>query len=1225
MSIFDGLLGSLRGNARRKEAAGLLPELGALSHVERTQRMVALGQAARDDGATRELLGELWRTEGDAGPYARRLVLKSCYGSRDGARVLQALSDPSRLLRAGARKLVALCCDDTQATGALQTTWYVRQHLPLLSRLWAAGRLAPIDAFLDWLALQPGDTRLADCVPYGSPPAIERHLAAALRRPSVVFWEGLLCRAPQILVQHLLAALSTGQGKPEAPLCWVVERSLPRLCVREPLAALSVIDAYLARGQAVPGSVWGPLSRRQPAQAIAVAARHRVPLPRGLFERAARKLTGESIAALLRHDCFALGDPQTWFRFLSAESKAAVLLAWRENVKQQPSWGAALLRQLALDPALGTPEIIDDAYARWSPAAQDADGVIALATVVQLPASLAEREGRRHLTQVTALQTRPQQRLPYARFLPWDEALASLKPYIGHPEGDVRGRAVAVLIALAGHTPDAERRTALVIEALRLVKARKNEQDPVRLALLQALVAWPRWAWSASNLGDVGQILRDALDAADLSHATAQMAEQLVVRLFRLDGEWGGKWLATLIKERGTIYAPRLGDQLTADDVRAVAPHLLEVAKAWALREREGHLVNLAASLAERLDLVPGLVGVLERVLRSTASAGHALSLATLLAKHQRPRFLAIVDDLATRWLSQKWDSALASLTQSLKRGEVPASLVSALELALERCIHTHQASNLLSALALRAPSDFARIVPACLARDRSFVCVPTVYDYLHVRRTDLLTPYLGGQVVTGRFATGNTRWLLPFEAGFFRWTPQQQELFGAQIGSVCGDQDRDTPSIFWALCRLPNLGYVPPTTLVQLADDRRPAVMEKAVRVLGRCDAGQGVPKLMSCLDDARARYAIYGLRRAVLEMPPDAALPLLRKVPLTKVTVAKEVVRLLGELRSDAAYAALLALDAPTLHRDIRIALLRALWDHLEREETWGRYRTAATGPDWVLASRVGDIPADRLTVEVDRKLSQVLALVVGRPEPEARLDLLRRAPGLPIKDAERAFLTACLARLDSRFADETLAAWQACAARAAESDASTLRPAFVALRSNRRALSLIISQLLPQLPTQQPVVAELAEALLAALATDDLAAPMFVRLGLVHYSLPSSAARWLDLLHSAAQRGLLHSVTLEAAGQALRGLPITRLPIAALDALVAQLGASSEPALRYLGLVLLTTLAAPEHGQGYTPARRAVLQAASRDPAPIVASFAQFCFPPAEEAEASASAKN
>ena len=78
-------------------------------------------------------------------------------------------------------------------------------------------------------------------------------------------------------------------------------------------------------------------------------------------------------------------------------------------------------------------------------------------------------------------------------------------------------------------------------------------------------------------------------------------------------------------------------------------------------------------------------------------------------------------------------------------------------------------------------------------------------------------------------------------------------------------------------------------------------------------------------------------------------------------------------------------------------------------------------------------------------------------------------------------------------------------------------------MALRSNRRALSLIISQLLPQLPTQQPVVAELAEAPAGGACDRRSAAPMFVRLGLVHYSLPSSAARWLDLLHSAAQRGL------------------------------------------------------------------------------------------------------
>lgn len=193
-----------------------MQELQDLAHPERTQRMVALGRAAKTDPAVKALLDQLWATEGDAGAYARRLVLKSCYGSRDGARVLALLSDPSRLLRGGARKLVALCCDDAQATQALQTTWYVRQHLPLLARLWTARRLAAIDAFLDWLAQQPGDTRIADCVPYGSRPAIERHLAAALR-PDDARWRDASHRARSQRCGYRQAAAPASPGRRRSP------------------------------------------------------------------------------------------------------------------------------------------------------------------------------------------------------------------------------------------------------------------------------------------------------------------------------------------------------------------------------------------------------------------------------------------------------------------------------------------------------------------------------------------------------------------------------------------------------------------------------------------------------------------------------------------------------------------------------------------------------------------------------------------------------------------------------------------------------------------------------------------------------------------------------------------------------------------------------------------------------------------------------------------------
>ena len=83
----------------------------------------------------------------------------------------------------------------------------------------------------------------------------------------------------------------------------------------------------------------------------------------------------------------------------------------------------------------------------------------------------------------------------------------------------------------------------------------------------------------------------------------------------------------------------------------------------------------------------------------------------------------------------------------------------------------------------------------------------------------------------------------------------------------------------------------------------------------------------------DDRARIAIYALRRALLQMSTTRALAILRGVPRHRVTVAKEVVRLLGELPGGAAYADLLVMAGEDVHRDVRVALLRALWDHLER----------------------------------------------------------------------------------------------------------------------------------------------------------------------------------------------------------------------------------------------------------------------------------------------------
>src|SRR5262249_57237314 len=121
--------------------------------------------------------------------------------------------------------------------------------------------------------------------------------------------------------------------------------------------------------------------------------------------------------------------------------------------------------------------------------------------------------------------TRPEQRLPYAAFLPWEEALAILDPWLKHPEGELRGLS---LQTLAGVVRYERQRLA---DLLALVRARKHEQDPVRCRMLAGLADLPPGAWREEHLEALGVVLRDALSAADLSAATASHAEGLAGRL----------------------------------------------------------------------------------------------------------------------------------------------------------------------------------------------------------------------------------------------------------------------------------------------------------------------------------------------------------------------------------------------------------------------------------------------------------------------------------------------------------------------------------------------------------------------------------------------------------------------------------------------------------------------------------------------------------------------
>jgi len=717
--------------------------------------------------------------------------------------------------------------------------------------------------------------------------------------------------------------------------------------------------------------------------------------------------------------------------------------------------------------------------------------------------------------------------VPYASLLSFSAARAALESFIGHPEGEQRAAAHTHIIATVRHD------RAAIGEVISSVAARQFEQDPVRLAMMQALARLPIARFEREQLEAVGQVLQHALDAADLSHATAAAVQNLVARLFRVDGGWGARWLAKLLEVRGSVSMWGLGENLTKAEATRLAPHVAELAERWASREKAGSIVALALALGIRLRHVTPMLAALVRLATDLPFVSVANASLSLLHKHDRPRF--------------------------------------------------------------------ARLVPELLETDQSFALLPIVAKFVSLCRQDLLASLVKNEPMKGRFATGRSHWVIDFQTGYGRWTRSQQCRYAAGLNALLSEPSREVPTLRFAIANLARLAFAEADALLGYASDPRPPVREIAIRALPWLDARQGVPTLIDCLGDARARWAIYALRKAFSEMRPPDVLATLRSVPTTKVTVAKEVVRLLGELEDDDAYRALLALHGPDTHRDVRIAILRALWDHLERSETWAVFEQAVNDPDWVVASKLADIPLQRLSNEAEAKVVGLLARILGRPEPEARLDLLARAAWLPLRDHDRAMFRRLVAHMHTDSTDEAEKALLAALNRMNPSEVGAVVDCIRQLAVRRKRLVCFVNAVAGRVgPYAANHHVEVARGVAAHLRDDVHAIPTYLLLAGRLFGYAQLAETFEDL----STRELLHYDAMVAAMQAIRECIHPAL-------LEPKLRSHSNSAVRRLGLEALKHAASPKNG--WTKQRRELLERYRSDESPGVAGPAAFVFLP------------
>lgn len=1128
----------------------LLQELETAPHHVRILHMVELGHAATHDASVAATLETL--EQGDF--YQRLLALYACFGSHDGAHVLRSLIDPSRTIRGTAINLSVLCCDETQLRQALQLVPH-DGRLPLLWKLHHYDYEALIDEFLEQLA-EANDPQLRQLLPCGSPGLVRRLITPLAYTLDLTEWRRLARRHPALACALLQTRAATATSL-DIQLVACANGVLPILARKQPDQAVTLVEA-LARTVPLTRLDLEALLSQRPVEMVDLVLREK-DLAALTFDHVIHRLDTQRLLALIGMHATMFEYYHGWLSTLTPETRLAL-------------------------------------HTTFASVWRDQRGCLSPTIVEFLPRTQREQEGRRHLAMST-LATSIQQRLPYAAFLPWDEAYGLLEPYLHDPSEAIRALVLKTLTQVVRY----ERRR--LPELLALAGLHLEEPDPVWRQIVDSLADLPRNIWRSEHLDALEPMIQHIINAFDTSSYTIGALLILVIHVWTCAPTWSATQLALIVQKHGLSFNYGcIERQLSDEDVRQIGPALRPILISWAKQGDEQKLLPLIFLFGTRI--------------------------------------------------------------------RVFDALLEALELALFNGKPSFQFGNeILSTLVQYRPARATQLIPELIQGDRDWITYPIVSNYVQQHRQDLLTPLLKSPKYCGVFRQvqrsdfsyhrRRKRFLRPVVRGFVCWTASQQATFARTLLKVINDDASDQPTLLLAIMQLAALPAVPATHVIALATDERPFVRNAALIQLAKLDNGEGIVVLQEALHDHRAKQALHALRPWFLHTLPATALALLRTIPFTRVTLAKEVVRLLGQMHGEEAYQALLALDAQDLHHDVRIAFLRALWFHLERDETWQilerevhsadpliALSTAHLGTPLPLAQiyhtrkRLGrkgqqqrtvihqmwhfsewntitlqHLSGERLVMQAQQRLMHLYALLLQRPEVEVRAVVLNGCIRLAAADHEQELLVHLLETLNSEQEDICLTAAKSIFGTCLASDAAHIGQTIERLLPNRPALQTIIHAITPELLMQREQMLPVIRAVIEALARDPLT--IGLRIGLAILFLP-----WDEVAHlliEAATTSILHADALAQACHELSSVPghygrPSRSDSKEMGRLEEALATHPDERLRRIALATLITQATLP--PGWSVERRARLESYRADPSLLVAAAAQFTvLPPAE----------
>ena len=246
---------------------------------------------------------------------------------------------------------------------------------------------------------------------------------------------------------------------------------------------------------------------------------------------------------------------------------------------------------------------------------------------------------------------------------------------------------------------------------------------------------------------------------------------------------------------------------------------------------------------------------------------------------------------------------------------------------------------------------------------------------------------------------------------------------------------------------------------------------------------------------------------------------------------------------------------------------------------------------------------IQVDRARLATRERVANLFLRLLAHPEATVRVAVLERLASQPIPDPSRVILSATLDSLRSAIPDERAIGIRAALASSTDSDAARFAQVFTELLPRRRELADGVEAFVIDTLFLGRSRVAVRSAVLAAVEAGPRCLVLQVRLASALLAA-KPFAQWVsqfvatDNWHIGLQTAVANVMARKSESTQ------------EMERAEAIWAAATDPALRWLGLRLLTQVAVD---QGWDAARRERLHRYQADPCPVVADAAAFTFPP------------